>query len=188
MVSMIPGKQLLHNRGVLYALCILALVQIVMYGNVKDFNSIIMLLMVGFLVSFFSKNMVVVLGVSISATYLLNYVPYKMISEGMTDGEDETPDAETDPAADAEHGADAGPVAKKDEKKDEKKGAKKDAVVATDEETESEDNIRAALKEDFTEFQQIQEKILSNMGDIEPLLTKAEKFIEKFESYSSKLQ
>ena len=37
-------KSVLRNRGVLYALCIIALFNIVMYANVKDFNSVITLL------------------------------------------------------------------------------------------------------------------------------------------------
>jgi len=82
LLSGIPGQALLHNRGVLYALCVIALVQIVMYGNVKDFNSIITLLIIGFLVSFFSKNMIIILGVAIFATYIINYVPSRTISEG----------------------------------------------------------------------------------------------------------
>tara|TARA_B100000902_G_C26879086_1_gene701667 strand:- start:350 stop:658 length:309 start_codon:yes stop_codon:yes gene_type:complete len=41
------------------------------------------------------------------------------------------------------------------------------------------------LKSDFTEFQSIQENILKNMKEIDPLLTKAENFIEKFEQYKS---
>jgi uncharacterized membrane protein len=55
---MFPVKSLLYNRVVLYILCILALINVVMYANVKDFNSVITLLMIGFLVSFFSKNMI----------------------------------------------------------------------------------------------------------------------------------
>ena len=81
-VSMFPVKWLLYNRVVLYILCILALVNVVMYANVKDVNSIVTLLIIGFLVSFFSKNMIVILGVAIGVTYLLNYTSIKMISEG----------------------------------------------------------------------------------------------------------
>lgn len=95
---MVPGKELLHNRGVLYTLCFVALLQIIMYGNVKDYNSVITFVIIGFLVSFFSKNMIIVLGAAIVLTYMLNYVPYKMISEGAEnmkeDATAETKDAE----------------------------------------------------------------------------------------------
>jgi hypothetical protein len=41
------------------------------------------------------------------------------------------------------------------------------------------------LKDDLTDFQSIQDKILSGMREIDPLLTKAEAFIEKFEQYKA---
>jgi len=39
------------------------------------------------------------------------------------------------------------------------------------------------LKEEYKDFQGIQEKIINNMKEINPLLDKAESFIQKFESY-----
>ena len=39
------------------------------------------------------------------------------------------------------------------------------------------------LKNDFNEFQSIQHDILKNMKEIDPLLTKAENFIAKFEQF-----
>ena len=96
LLSNFPGKQLLHNRFVLYALCVLALSQIVMYGYVKDFNSIITLMLFGFLASFFSKNMIIVLGIAVLATYILNYVPYRLISEGAENMNEESGETKTD--------------------------------------------------------------------------------------------
>ena len=191
LLSAIPGKELLHNRGVLYALCVIALVQIVMYGNVKDFNSIITLLIVGFLVSFFSKNMIIVLGVAICATYILNYVPRGMISEGaenMKEDEDAEKDKET---------------VKEDAEKDKetvKENAEniKEGVTVSDISNEQASSAGKAtapstaekkkmlydnLQGDFKDFQKIQDSILKTMKDIDPLLAKAESFIEKFQEY-----
>ena len=44
------------------------------------------------------------------------------------------------------------------------------------------------LKGDFNEFQSIQKEILAGMKEIDPLLSKAEMFIEKFEDYGKKLK
>ena len=44
------------------------------------------------------------------------------------------------------------------------------------------------LQTDFKDFQKIQDSILSGMKEIDPLLTKAETFIEKFEHYGKKLE
>ena len=208
LLSNFPGKQLLHNRFVLYALCILALSRIVMYGYVKDFNSIITLMLFGFLASFFSKNMIIVLGVAVIATYILNYVPYRMISEGAENMNEESAETKTDE--------------KKKENSAEKMSDEKQAEDST--ENKPEENVKEGLEEqkvsagaavagiasgqaataekaskpstadkkkllynnlqgDFKEFQKIQDNILKNMKEIDPLLAKAESFISKFEHY-----
>ena len=41
------------------------------------------------------------------------------------------------------------------------------------------------LKEDFDEFQSVQKKILESMNDLNPLLDKAEAFIQKYEQYKN---
>lgn len=41
------------------------------------------------------------------------------------------------------------------------------------------------LKEDFDEFQTVQKKILESMNDLNPLLDKAEAFIQKYEQYKN---
>jgi hypothetical protein len=180
LLSAIPGKELLHNRGVLYALCLIALLQIVMYGNVKDFNSIITLLIVGFLVSFFSKNMIIVLGVAICATYILNYVPRQMISEGaenMKEGVDETDSAEK-PAEKKESAPETMTVS--DIANASASSAEKATAPST---AEKKKMLYDNLQGDFKDFQKIQDSILKTMKDIDPLLAKAESFIEKFEQY-----
>lgn len=42
-----------------------------------------------------------------------------------------------------------------------------------------------SLKEDFDEFQTVQKKILESMNDLNPLLDKAEAFIQKYEQYKN---
>ena len=179
-LSAVPGKELLHNRGVLYALCVIALVQIVMYGNMKDFNSIITLLIIGFLVSFFSKNMIIVLGVAICATYILNYVPRGMISEGaenMKEGVDETDSAEK--PAEAKESAPA-TMTVSDIANASASSAEKATAPST---AEKKKMLYDNLQGDFKDFQKIQDSILKTMKDIDPLLAKAESFITKFEEY-----
>ena len=185
MIALLPGKELLHNRGILYTLCMIALLQIVMYGNVKDFNSIIMLLVIGFLTSFFSKNMIVILGTAIVATYMLNYVPYGTISEGA-----ENMDKEDNPEnMDKEDNPENMDKEDKPESVDDiasgQASLAEKATAPTPE--EQKEQLMDSLQSDFGEFQKIQESILTGMKDIDPLLTKAEKFISKFEYYSKKL-
>ena len=174
---MFPVKWLLYNRVVLYILCILALVNVVMYANVKDVNSIVTLLIIGFLVSFFSKNMIVILGVAIGVTYLLNYTSIKMISEG---AENMKEDEKTEEEATEENPEEEATEEEATEEKPED-----DETPETDEDKKKMFN---ELQTDFKDFQKIQDSILSGMKEIDPLLTKAETFIEKFEHYGKKLE
>ena len=180
-ISGVPMKKLMYNRGVLYALCILALFNLIMYANARDFNSVITLIIVGLLVSFFSKNMIVVLAVAIGVTYLLNYTSVKLISEGAENMKKEGEDAGEKTGEDAgeKTGEDAG------EKTGEDAGEKSDVEIAEDAEKKK---MYDALQTDFQDFQKIQDSILTGMKEIDPLLTKAETFIEKFEHYGKKLE
>ena len=173
-ISGFPMKRLMYNRGVLYALCFLALFNLIMYANARDFNSVITLLIVGLLVSFFSKNMIVVLAVAIGVTYLLNYTSVKLISEG----------AENMKKEGEETGEETGE--KTGEETGEKTGEKKSEETGG--ETDEKKKMYDALQTDFKDFQKIQDSILTGMKEIDPLLTKAESFIEKFEHYGKKLE
>ena len=192
LLSAIPGQALLHNRGVLYALCVIALVQIVMYGNVKDFNSIITLLIIGFLVSFFSKNMIIVLGVAIFATYIINYVPGKIISEGAENMKESAENAKEGTDKNTKEGTD------KNTKEGTDKTTKPASPSVSDISNELASSAEKAtaqttaekkkmlydnLQGDFRDFQKIQDSILKTMKDIDPLLSRAESFISKFEQY-----
>jgi hypothetical protein len=199
-------KSLLHNRWVLYALCILALVNIVMYANVKDFNSVATLLIIGFLVSFFSKNMIIILAVAVFASYILNFVSKSSFTEGARNMKEEANKEEADEEEDGEE----------EEFKDKPTKKTDDAVDVTadeDEETSSgsglddiasgeagkaESNTAQSAQEkkkmlydnlqtDFQSFQKTQDAILKGMQEIDPLLTKAESFIQKFEHYSKEI-
>jgi hypothetical protein len=186
-VSSYLPKSLLHNRWVLYALCIIALVNIVMYANVKDFNSVATLLIIGFLVSFFSKNMIIILAVSIFATYALNYVSSSSFAEGarnMKEGVDEKTDEEEKKEEE-----------KKEDDEDEETGGSDAADIASSAASKTENDTAPGVQEkkkmlydnlqnDFQSFQKTQDAILKGMQEIDPLLTKAESFIEKFEHYS----
>ena len=190
LLSGIPGQALLHNRGVLYALCVIALVQIVMYGNVKDFNSIITLLIIGFLVSFFSKNMIIILGVAIFATYIINYVPGRNISEGAenmkesADSKKESADSKKESSETTKDGADKTTKPASTSVSDISNALVSSAEKATAPTTaEKKRMLYDNLQGDFKDFQKIQDSILKTMKDIDPLLSRAESFISKFEQY-----
>ena len=182
-MSKVPMKKIMYNRGVLYALCILALFNLIMYANARDFNSVITMLIVGVLMSFFSKNMIVILAVAIGVTYLLNYNSVKLISEGaenMKKEGDETAEETTEETT--EETADETTEKPADETTEE---TAEENSAETDEDKKK---MYDDLQTDFKDFQKIQDSILTGMKEIDPLLTKAETFIEKFEHYGKKLE
>ena len=178
-------KSLLQNRFVLYIIAFLAIIDILYLANGKDFNSVIVFVIVGFLTSFFSKNMIVVLLVAIIATHAIKYANGMLRKEGMEDkkdkkegmkGKKEGMEGDDDADADADADSDASPDAIEEDLEEVKEVDTQDKVKAKQETYDK-------LKDDFTEFQGLQENILGNMKEIEPLLNKAEQFIEKFEGY-----
>jgi len=197
LLAKLPIKSVLHNRVLLYALCFIALNNIVMYANVKDFNSVITLLLVGILSSFFSKNMIVILTLAIGITYLLNYNNTKLFSEGAqnmkeaVDGDDSVDKPVLGDDADDKQVIDAAdePTADESTSANDIASAATAAASEVDNNTaESESKERAKLtseiKKDFASFEKTAASITKSMQDIEPLLEKAEGFIQKYEKYS----
>ena len=78
---------ILQNRFVLYFLFLLTLVQIVYFLNIWDLRSVVFFLIVGFLTSFFSKNMVVILLIALALTNIMKYGVRPSI-EGMENPEE----------------------------------------------------------------------------------------------------
>jgi hypothetical protein len=182
-MAKVPMKKLMYNRGVLYALCILALFNLIMYANARDFNSVITMLIVGVLMSFFSKNMIIILAVAIGVTYLLNYNSVKLISEGAENMKKEGEESAEETAEES-----AEETAEKSAEETTEESAEETAEESADGTDEDKKKMYDELQTDFKDFQKIQDSILTGMKEIDPLLTKAETFIEKFEHYGKKLE
>ena len=67
--------------------------------------------------------------------------------------------------------------------------AKDEEQVAIDKAKQEEKQaLYTDLKNDMIEFEELQKNIMNNMKEIDPLLTKAENFVEKFEGYKKKIK
>lgn len=153
-------NSLLTNRVVLYLFFFVAIVDVIYLANAKDIQSLITLLLVGFLTSFFSKNMIVILCIALCFTHVLKYGTASRSLEGM-ENIDVPDDAPIDDSDKAE--------------------AKKKAI----EMMMKNPNIPTDLKDSFKEYQAVQGDIVDGIKRIEPLLKKAETFIQKYESYKN---
>jgi len=150
---------LLYSRAVLYFLVFFTLSEVAYFVNQNDTSSVMTLVLIGLLTSFFNKNMVIILFTALVFTNLLRLAMPKqdyILSEGFED-KLETAPIKTSADKTSSH------------KKEDKEQA--DATLS--------------LKEDFDEFQTVQKKILESMNDLNPLLDKAEAFIQKYEQYKN---
>ena len=80
-------KFLLYNRIVLYFVFILAIGNLVYLGTSNDLTTIGIFALVGFLTSFFSKNMIVILCIALVVSTISKYGTSVGVSEGMKPGD-----------------------------------------------------------------------------------------------------
>lgn len=166
---------ILHNRIVLYFISLLALFDMIYFLNKGDIMSFITFVLIGFLTSFFSKNMIVIFVIALSITHILKYGASSYVSEGLENiGDDEITKNI--------------PINDKNSTKGNVISSTNKHSTKVDEPFEGKDKIEySELKKEYKEFQVIQDEIVKNLADIEPALDKAEKFIKKFESYKEGL-
>jgi len=188
---------ILHNRIVLYFISLLALFDMIYFLNKGDITSFVTFVLIGFLTSFFSKNMIVIFVIALSITHILKYGSSSYVSEGLETMEDNTiKDNNMKDNTSKDEITDNIPM-------DSKKSTKGNVISSTshsnsdltnnlpkktNESFEGKDKIEySELKKEYKEFQVIQDEIVKNLADIEPALEKAEQFIKKFESYKEGL-
>jgi uncharacterized membrane protein (DUF106 family) len=168
-ISNKTSNSILHNRVLLYAILLLALLDLFYLANVKDFTSVIVFILVGILTSFFCKNMIVILFVAICITHILKYPRSLEGAENMNEEEKENMENEED-KENMENEEDKENMENEDEEKKENMENKKNTEEMTKE---------------MKEFMEVQNKIIGGMADLEPLMQKAEGFIQKFEKYNN---
>ena len=157
---------LLYSRAVLYFLVFFTLSEVAYFVNQNDTSSVMTLVLIGLLTSFFNKNMVIILFTALVFTNILRFaMPQQdyILSEGFEDKPESAPSSD--------------------------KSLDKTSSDKTSSTKTSPDKEKAGapldLKEDFDEFQTVQKKILESMNDLNPLLDKAEAFIQKYEQYKN---
>jgi len=185
-------KSILYNRWILYFISFLAIVDFIYLCGVSDWVSVVVFASVGFLVTFFNKNMIVVFSIAMVVTHLLKYgihgARITRMSEGFEDGDENVLSGDSEELKKIENEEKpllpAEVPVKKEEKhhKENKKVEKKDDKK---EEVKSKMSKLMELKKEFPEFKEIQKEIKSSFDKINPLLSKAENFIEKFNDYKS---
>jgi len=168
---------ILQNQFVLYFIFLLALVEIVYFLNISDLRSVVFFLTVGFLASFFSKNMIVILTITLALTNIMKF-GIRPAVEGMENEEKESEKEENMENAENESENES----EKESKKEEKENMEN---AEEDKNTKEQPNMKD-INSDLKQFDNLQKEIISGMKDIGGLLDKAEGFVEKYKSYDFK--
>lgn len=174
-------KNILHNKYILYFIFFIALGDLLILGYNNDYYSVAIFILIGFLTSFFSKNMIVIMIMAIAFTNIILIYGVDRRIEGMTseETEEKTDEEKTDEE-------------KKPDKKKKKKEKKSDENVDENSDENgmlSVETNESSNKEKFGQDKNIvytseedkemdktdkmvisQEKILKSMNKYKPLL------------------
>ena len=169
---------ILQNQLVLYLFLFMTLTQVVLFVSNNDTTGIVLMCIIGFLTTFFSKNMIVILCVTLIMTNIVKKGMKQVGYEGFEEKEE-----------------------KKEEKKEventtkkEKKESTKvddevdDAPNSNESSSQTKDEMKREfekLKEEYPEFSALKEDIVDAMVKIDPILDKAETFMNKYSKYKS---
>ena len=176
---------IVHNRYVLYFLAVLAAIDLFYFAMVGDNMSAIIFILVGLLTSFFNKNMILVLTVALVTTHLLKYGT--KVAEGL-ENQDSIEDPKSKEATEESTEESTEKSTEKSTKESKSKDTtdKKEKTEGMEDDKDKLEENYENVQEDMKEFLKTQDKILAGMSQLEPLMAKAEAFVDKFEKYGSK--
>jgi len=172
-------NSLLYNRFVLYFVFALALFQLYTFSVSGNMGLAISFLLVGFLTSFFSKNMTVILVISLAFTGILQFGLYNRDMEGMTEGaETATNDNKATHETSKDKVADTTNATVNEKDKTEKTKPNEDSL------TKKKDEIA----KDGKKLEALQSKILDNFQAISPYMKQAEGLVDKMKETASAIE
>ena len=177
LTNMLPSTQggFLTNKWMLYLVLFSAIFDLFYFYQKGDMHALTLFFIIGFLVSFFSKNMVVILILAIVLTHLIRYG--KDLSEGFKEKEEddeafeekeEGEGFEEDEKEGFEEKDEEGFEEEEEEKKEEKKEAKNGFKNIASSNVDAQAQALIAN----------QNKLMESMETLKPMLAKAEGFLQ----------
>lgn len=168
----------LQNQLVLYLFLFMTLTQVVLFVSNNDTTGIVLMCIIGFLTSFFSKNMIVILCVVLIMTNLVQKGMKQVGYEGLENKEENKEDNKEDNNEDNKEETD----------KNEESSVVDDAPNSNELSDKTKDEMKRQfekLKEEYPEFSALKDDIVEAMVKIDPILDKAETFMNKYSKYKS---
>lgn len=170
--------KLLNCRSVLYFILILALCDLFYFAMEKDYLFCGIFILIGFLTSFFSKNMMVILVIAIALTNILRFGKSASVNEGMEDNQDEI-------LENLEENDDSNENKVEDIVEDMEAITELNVSSKKKSTSPSANDMVAGLDEQTTNLIQQQKTLMKNMENLTPLLQNAESLMEKFQSLNA---
>lgn len=177
-------NNILHNSIVLYSLFILSLLYLLYFSTINDYSLVAIFVLTGFITSFFSKNMVVILCISLIVSFLLRQGTRDL--EGFEERKESMTPLETAPIK-AEPSKSSSPGLNDEISmvKAESEDLKKTLNALDSSKTKLPPEELEQLKDSYKELHSVgtkllgtQEKIIQNFEKIEPLIKDAENLVD----------
>lgn len=161
-------SSILHNRYLLYTVFIIALIDFLYLGSIRDMTSVFVFVLIGLLVSFFNKNMIIVLSSAIIVANVLKYggINQRLVIEGFEEGVDE--EEETPAPTKKAKSEDTDDKEETDTEEPKKKPAKKEEFGQDKEVVYTSVDDMAISQQD--KMLLANEKLLERMNKYKPLL------------------
>lgn len=170
--DLLPSTQggFLTNKWFLYLVLFSAVFDLFYFYGKGDMYALTIFFIIGFLASFFSKNMVVILILAIVLTHLIRYG--KNLSEGFEDKEEEEAFEDEEEKEGFEDKEDEEGFEEEEEKEGFEEEDKEEGFEEDEEKEgfEKDSGVKALAKN--------QEKLVESMKALEPMLAKAEGFLQ----------
>ncbi len=172
---------LIHNRYILYILLLVSLANLYYLAISQDYFSVVIFLLVGFLTTFFSKNMIIIMFFALVFTFILKNSNSPSL-EGLTNKDKDVKKESMKTSSDEDEDED-------EEKSSDKKSNKKKTTSSTDDEADETDEKDLKLlsssssKNKTKSSKTTQENLVGsefNSGDMNAseVITKIKKIVE----------
>ena len=174
---------ILYNRFILYFICFLAGINVIYFTNTNDIQSLVVFVLIGILTSFFSKNMIVILVISMCFSHVLKYGTGNRY-EGFDNKDDATINDQDNKDEEDEYEDDENNMPNVNSKKQKTSTESMKDKLEPASVNQKDKVSKKEIMEAYDDYQGVQEEIINGIKRIQPLLDKAKHFVNKYESYT----
>jgi hypothetical protein len=153
---------ILHNRLILYFVLFLSVINLVGCGLLGDYLLPTFFVLIGIMTSFFSKNMTVILTISLVTSNIIKYATRNSLNEGFEEGGKSEKEGKSEENKNEDE-VDSSDIGKQETK------VKKPKIT--------ENNVEG-MQEKYKELMSLQDTILGQMETLEESLSNAENVVK----------